>query len=149
LHILPVGQPPFLYNIGDSFRTNLGSKRTRWIYPFKTWLNKGLKPSGSSDCPVVLGAPLLGIWAAVNRKTEAGETLVSEECVTPQEAIQMYTIHSAYTSYDEHTKGSLEPGKHADIVILTDDPTTIPPDQIKNITVLATIIAGHIAYGTL
>lgn len=146
LGVLPAGQPPFLYNIGDSFNTNLGPKRIKWTYPFKTWFEEGLRPSGSSDRPVVLGAPLLGIWAAVNRETEAGVVLAPEEGVTPEQAIRMYTINAAYASFEEGVKGSIEPGKLADLVVLSDDPTRVPPQKIRDIKVLKTIVAGRVAY---
>ncbi|MFQ6076220.1 MAG: amidohydrolase [Candidatus Bathyarchaeia archaeon] len=146
LSVLPAGQPPFLNKIGASFKTNLGSKRIRWTYPFKTWFEEGFKPSGSSDRPVVLGAPLVGIWAAVNRRTEAGAYLTPEEGVTPEQAIRMYTINAAYTSFEEEIKGSVEPGKLADMVVLSDDPTRVPPDKIRGIEVLSTIVAGKVVY---
>jgi len=148
LNVLPIGQPPFLYNIGDSFNSNLGPKRIMWTYPFKTWFEKGFKPSGSSDRPVVLGAPLLGMWAAVNRETETGIVLTSHERVTPEQAVMMYTINAAYTCFEEKIKGSIEPGKLADIVVLSGDPTKVPPKTIKDINVMMTFVNGKIVYKT-
>jgi len=146
LNVLPVGQPPFLYNIGDSFNNNLGTRRIMWAYPFKTWFEHGFKPSGSSDRPVVLGAPLLGMWAAVNRKTENGMVLASQERVTPEQAVIMYTINAAYTCFEEKIKGSIEPGKLADMVVLSDDPTNVPTNTIKDIKVIMTLVNGKIVY---
>jgi predicted amidohydrolase YtcJ len=146
LNVLPVGQPPFLYNIGDSFNSNLGPRRIKWTYPFKTWFENDFKPSGSSDRPVVLGAPLLGMWAAVNRQTETGIVLTDWERVTPEQAVMMYTINAAYTCFDEKIKGSIEPGKLADMVVLSDDPTKVPPKTIKDIKVIMTFVNGEIAY---
>jgi len=146
LGVIPVGQPPFLYNIGDSFWTNLGGARIRWTYPFRTWLDEGIPAPGSSDRPVVLGAPLLGIWACVNRKTEAGRMLAAEERVTPEEAIRMYTLNAAYASFEENLKGSIEPGKLADLVVLSADPCEVQADEIRNIRVEMTIVGGGVAY---
>lgn len=146
LGAIPVGQPPFLFNIGDSFWSNLGADRIRWTYPFRTWLDKGMPAPGSSDRPVVLGAPLLGIWACVNRKTEGGRVLAGEERITPEEAIRMYTLNAAYASFEEKIKGSIEPGKLADLVVLDADPCEVPVDEIRNIRVEMTIVGGVVAY---
>ena len=146
LNVLPVGQPAFLYNIGDSFNNNLGSRRIMWTYPFKTWFENDFKPSGSSDRPVVLGAPLLGMWAAVNRETETGIVLAGQERVTPEQAVMMYTINGAYTCFEEKIKGSIEPGKLADMVVLSNDPTKVPTNTIKDIKVMMTLVNGKIAY---
>jgi predicted amidohydrolase YtcJ len=151
LKIQPIGQPPFIYNIGDSFKQNLGTKRIRWTYPFKTWFNEGLHPSGSSDRPAGSSdyAPLIGIWAAVNRRTETGKILAPEEKITIEQAIRMYTINAAYTNFEENEKGSIEQGKLADMVVLSDDPTKIALDDIKAINIKSTIVGGQIAYGSL
>jgi predicted amidohydrolase YtcJ len=146
LGVIPVGQPPFLFNIGDSFLSNLGADRIRWTYPFRTWLDKNIPAPGSSDRPVVLGAPLLGIWACVNRKTERGRVLAEEERITPEEAIKMYTLNAAFASFEEETKGSIEPGKLADLVVLSADPCEVPVDEIKSIKIEMTIVGGSVAY---
>ncbi len=146
LNVLPVGQPPFLYNIGDSFNNNLGPIRIMWTYPFKTWFENDFKPSGSSDRPVVLGAPLLGMWAAVNRETETGVVLACQERVTPEQAVMMYTINAAYACFEEKIKGSIEPGKLADMVVLSNDPTKVSTNTIKDIKVMMTLVNGKIVY---
>ncbi len=145
----PLVSPPFIYNIGDSFNSNLGPRRILWTYPFKTWFENEFKPSGSSDRPVALGTPLLGMWAAVNRETEAGIVLTSQERVTPEQAVMMYTINAAYTSFEEEIKGSIESGKLADMVVLSHDPTDVPPNTIKDIKVLMTIVNGNIVFESL
>jgi hypothetical protein len=92
------------------------------------------------------GAPLFGIWTAMVRKTDSGETLAPEERITVEEAIRMCTINGAYSSFEEKIKGSIEPGKLADLVVLSDDPLSVPTDKIKDIVVEMTIIGGRVVY---
>jgi predicted amidohydrolase YtcJ len=110
-------------------------------------LDRDIPIPGSSDRFVVKGAPLLGIHDAVNQKTESGEDYVPEESISPEAAIRMYTLHSAYASFEEHLKGSVEAGKLADLTILDADPTTIDPTEIADIPVHGTIIGGKLLYG--
>jgi predicted amidohydrolase YtcJ len=147
LGVIPVMQQHFIGELGDGFRTVLGPDRTRWCYPQRSYLDRGVPIPGSSDRCVVQGAPLLGIHDAVNQKTDAGENYVPEERITPEEAIQLYTLHSAYASFEEHIKGSIEAGKLADMTILGADPTTIDPTEIADIPVQGTIVGGKVLYG--
>ena len=95
---------------------------------------------------MIKGAPLLGIHDAVNQKTDSGEAYAPEEKITAEEAIRAYTIHSAYASFEEHIKGSVEAGKLADFTILAADPTTIDPAEIAHIPIDGTIINGELLY---
>ena len=147
LGVIPVMQQHFIGELGDGFRTVLGPDRTRLCYPQRSYLDRGIPIPGSSDRFVVKGAPLSGIHDAVNQKTDSGEDYVPEESITPEEAIRMYTLHSAYASFEEHLKGSLAAGKLADLAILGADPTTINPTDIADIPVHGTIIGGKLLYG--
>jgi predicted amidohydrolase YtcJ len=147
LGVIPVMQQHFIGELGDGFKTVLGPDRTRWCYPQRSYLDRGIPIPGSSDRFVVKGAPLLGIHDAVNQKTDSGEDYVPEERITPEEAIRMYTLHSAYASFEEHLKGSIEAGKLADLAILGADPTRINPTEIADIPVHGTIIGGKLLYG--
>jgi predicted amidohydrolase YtcJ len=101
---------------------------------------------------VVQGAPLLGIHDLVNQRTEAGEPFNPHEALTPEQALEAYTLGSAYAAFDEDRKGSVTPGKLADLVVLGDDPTTIDRAGIAEIQVLATMVGGtfvHEAVGAL
>ncbi len=86
------------------------------------------------------------MWAAVNRQTETGIVLADRERVTSEQAVMMYTINAAYTCFEEKIKDSIEPGKLADMVVLSDDPTKVPPKTIKDIKVIMTFVNGGIAY---
>ncbi|MBW1699689.1 MAG: amidohydrolase [Deltaproteobacteria bacterium] len=146
LGVIPVPQQHFIGELGDGFITNIGSARARWCYPQRSYLDRGIPIPGSSDRPVVKGAPLLGIHDAVNQRTDSGQSYAPEEKITPEEAIRAYTLHSAYASFEENIKGSIEVGKLADFTILGADPTQVDPAQIAQIPVQGTIIGGQLLY---
>jgi len=119
---------------------HLGAKRARWLYPLKTLLGEGIRVSGGSDCPMEPLSPLLGIQAAVTRE------FFPEERITVDEALRMYTIEAAFSSGEESDKGSIEPGKLADLTVLACDPRIVQLNEIANITVEMTIIGGRAVY---
>jgi predicted amidohydrolase YtcJ len=143
LGVIPVPQAVFVSQIGDGMRTALGEERVPWCYRHRSFLDAGLVVPGSSDRPVVKGAPLLGIHDMVNRRTGSGAPFAPAEAVTPLEALAAYTLGSAYASFDEKHKGSITPGKLADLAVLSADPTTIAPDEIAGIKVQATFVGGQ------
>ena len=146
LGVVPVPQGRFVEEIGDGMMAALGPERTRWTYRQRSFVARGIPLPGSSDRPVVNGSPLLGIHAMVNQKTAAGRDYCPAEALTPLEALRCYTLGSAYATFEEHRKGSLEPGKLADFAVLSDDLTAVPPDQIADIRVLATAVGGELRY---
>lgn len=118
----------------------VGKARARWVYPFKTLMHEGLSVVSGSDSPVEPISPILGIWAAVARKSFAQEGLTIEE------ALKTYTSNAAYASFDEAKRGAIETGKLADLTILSRDPLSVPPDDIKSIKVDMTIVNGKVVY---
>jgi hypothetical protein len=146
LGIIPVPQPAFLYYLGDSYKKNIGEKRMRWVFPINSFLNKGLKVPGSSDRPVVNGSPLQGIKSAITRNTLAGKIISPEEKISILEAIKMYTIYPAYAAFEENIKGSIEIGKFADMIVLSNNIFEMLPDDIPSIEIEKTIIGGRIVY---
>jgi len=118
----------------------VGKHRARWVYPFKTLMKEGLIVTSGSDCPVEPIDPLLGVWAAVTRKSFA------EESLTVKKALKIYTLNAAYASFDENKKGTIEVGKFADLTVLSDDLLNVPPDEIKKVRVEMTIVDGKIVY---
>jgi len=141
-----VTQPPFLYFSGDRYLKTVPPDRHRWLYRIGSFLKGGLTVAGSSDSPVVPVNPLIGIYAASTRKTESGQELEPAEKTSPEEALKLYTQNAAYASFEENLKGSISPGKLADMVVLSDDPLKPPPDRIKEIRVLMTVIGGRVAW---
>jgi len=139
LHLIASVQPHFI--ISDFWVTNrIGDARARWTYPFKTLVHEGLIVVSGSDCPVEPINPLLGIWAAMARKSFPEESLALDE------ALRTYTLNAAYASFDENRKGSIEVGKLADLTILSDNLFNVQVDKIKNIRVEMTIVNGKIVY---
>jgi predicted amidohydrolase YtcJ len=134
-------QPHFI--VSDFWAVDrVGEERAKWVYPFKTLLQRGLIVASGSDCPVENINPILGIWAATTRKT------FPEENLTAEEALTTYTANAAYASFDENKKGTIQVGKFADLTILSDDVLAVLPEKIKDIAVEMTIVAGKVVYAT-
>jgi hypothetical protein len=118
----------------------LGKARARWTYAFKSLLREGILTMGGSDAPVEPVSPILGIYAAVTRKT------FPQEKLTVDEALRLYTVNAAYGSFEEDLKGSIEKGRLADMVVLSHDPFKIPLERIKEIKLEITIVGGKTVY---
>jgi predicted amidohydrolase YtcJ len=142
LGVVPVPQGRFAHEIGDAMMRAVGPDREGWLYRHRSLLEAGLVLPGSSDRPVADGSPLLGIESMVTRRTSAGRVLGTGEGVDGLAALRAYTLGSAYASRQEHLKGSIEVGKLADLVVLTDSPAAVEPDRIHEIGVLRTMIGG-------
>jgi predicted amidohydrolase YtcJ len=141
-----VTQPPFIYFSGERYLATVAPSQLPWLYRIKSPLENGVIVAGSSDAPVVPCNPLMGIYAAMTRKADSGQTLLPEEAISPQQALALYTVNAAYASFEEDIKGSITPGKLADIIVLRDDPSRVPPEQIKDIKVEMTIIGGEVVW---
>jgi predicted amidohydrolase YtcJ len=115
-------------------------ERARWVYPFKTLMREGLVVASGTDCPVEPINPLLGVWAAVARKSFAEERLMLEE------ALRTYTLNAAYASFDENKKGTIEVGKFGDLTILSGDLDKVDPEKIRDVAVEMVLVDGKIVY---
>jgi len=119
----------------------------RWLFtPIRDMLDAGLTVAGSSDAPVVDFDPLLGIRTAVRRQAASGEALEDGQQVETQEALEMYTLHGARSGGLEHEAGTLEAGKRADLVVLSEDPTALAPGDLDRLTVERTVCGGSDVY---
>jgi predicted amidohydrolase YtcJ len=146
LGVVIVTQPRFIFELGDGFRAALGEERLQLTYPFASL--RGLPVAFSSDRPVVAGAPLWGIQAAVTQRTASGASYVPAEAITVEEALRWYTLGAAYSAFEEGEKGSLTPGKWADFVVLSTDPLRTDPAALtEQVTVRQTVIGGVVVYG--
>jgi predicted amidohydrolase YtcJ len=141
-----VTQPPFIYSSGERYLATVPEKQLPWLYRIKTPLENGITVAGSSDAPVAPENPLTGLYAAVTRRAASGQVLLPEERITVDRALALYTVNAAYTSFEEDIKGSLAPGKLADMVVLNDDPSRVDPEMIKDIKVEMTIIGGKVVW---
>ena len=146
LQAVVVTQPPFVYYSGDRYLATVPTERQPWLYRIGAWLKNGMVVAGSSDSPIVPDNPLIGIYAAVARQTQSGQPLLPKQRISASQALAMYTINGAYASFEEGIKGSITPGKLADLLLLSDDPTKVPAEQIKDIKVEVTIIGGKIVW---
>jgi predicted amidohydrolase YtcJ len=145
--ILVASQPDFLYYLGDSYVENVGIKRGAWLKPHRAWIDEGIMVAAGTDSPVTPYPPFPCLWASVARKTELKKTVMgATQRVTREEAIRMYTVNGAYLSFEENIKGSIEPGKLADMIIIDRDILTCPEDDIKDTRVLRTILGGKTVY---
>jgi predicted amidohydrolase YtcJ len=148
LGIIPVPQGRFATELGDGMLAAVSRERHGWLYRQRSLLAAGLVLPGSSDRPVVTGAPLLGVHDMVNRRTAAGARFNEEEAVTVEQALRAYTSGSAYASHAETTRGRIAPGMLADFAVLAEDPTAVGPDRIAGIEVVATFVAGERRYAS-
>ncbi|MFH1137664.1 MAG: amidohydrolase [Pseudomonadota bacterium] len=146
LKIIPVLQPIFLATITDEYLKKVGRSRLQDAYYVKSFLDGGLPIPGSSDCPVEPVNPLLGIKAAMLRRCETGEVFLPSERIGLGEALKMFGPHAAYASFEEMIKGTLEPGKLADVVVLSGDVLTTSPEELDLLEVDLTISDGRMVY---
>ncbi len=145
LDVVIVPNPVFMYVNGDSYITNYGS-RVEMMYPARDYIDKSIPAAFASDSPVTYFNPLLGIHASVNRKSRTGVDVGSNQQIEVLEAIKAYTLNGAYASFDENVKGSIEVGKLADFVVLSDSILGSAKDKIKDLQVELTMIDGEILY---
>ncbi|OGO31307.1 MAG: hypothetical protein A2Z29_08905 [Chloroflexi bacterium RBG_16_56_11] len=141
-----VTQPPTLYYSGERYLETVKPDQLPWLYRIASPLDRGVVVAASSDAPVAPVNPLTGIYAAVTRRAESGQVLLPGETITPYQALALYTVNAAYASFEEKTRGSITPGRLADMVVLSDDPARVPPERIKDIRVETTIIGGEVAW---
>ncbi|MEG0823887.1 MAG: amidohydrolase family protein, partial [Erysipelotrichaceae bacterium] len=111
--------------------------------PIGSALEKGIRFTLHQDPPVKIPDQILAIHNAVNRMTESGRVLGEHQMISVMEAIKAVTINGAYQYFEEDTKGSIEEGKLADLVILDKSPLEVPAEELKNIVVLETIKEGN------
>jgi len=146
LGIIPSSSVGFIYELGPAHLVGLGQNRLRNYFPHRTYIEKGIIAVGNSDWPVTRANITQQIGGLVTRKSYTGDVLNAGQAIPVLEAIRLYTINAAYASFEESIKGSIEPGKLADLVVLDRDILTIPADEIRETTIELTIVGGQIIY---
>jgi predicted amidohydrolase YtcJ len=149
LGILASMQPYHAIDDGRWAENKIGQERAGYAYSFQSLLDNEAVLAFGSDWTVAPMNPLLGIYAAVTRNTLDGknpEGWFPEQKIPVEDAIKGYTINGAYAEFAENKKGSLEEGKYADIVVLSDNLFEISPSDIPKTQILMTIVGGNIVY---
>lgn len=145
LGVVPIPNPAFIYDYGDSYVKNIG-ERVGHMFPARDQFDLKIIAAGASDSPVTDFNPLIGIHAAVNRQSKSGQVVGDNQRVSVMEGIRMFTWNGAYASFEEGIKGSIEPGKLADLVVLDGNILDTPKERIKEMKVEMTMIDGEIVY---
>jgi hypothetical protein len=140
--------PGWVYTLANSTVQNLGPERAKGAFQFRSMIDAGLEPGAGTDLTgIVLETmnPFLHIWAAVTRNSDVG-VFVPGQAVSLDEALRMMTIWSARAQGEGSVKGSIEVGKLADLVVISEDITTMAPARIRDLKVLATVVGGRVVY---
>ncbi|MDY6834723.1 MAG: amidohydrolase [Chloroflexota bacterium] len=148
LKAIVVTQPSFIYYSGDRYLGMVPKEQIEHLYPIGSWIKGDVKVAAASDAPIVPVAPLTGIYAATTRRERKGRKISAQHSITPLEALRMHTLDAAYTTFEEDIKGSLSPGKLADLVVLSDNPLEVDPEYIKDIKVHMTMVDGKVVWET-
>ena len=146
LDVVVVTHPSFTYYSGDRYLATVPENVVPWLYRIGTMVKSGLTVAGASDSPIIPNSPLMGIYGSVTRKTSSGKILNLNERLTANQVLALYTINAAYASHEEKIKGSITPGKLADLVILSKNPTLVSPEKIKDNKVQMTVIGGKVVW---
>jgi hypothetical protein len=145
-------QPAWLYLDGATLFDHFGEERMKWFQPYRTLLDNKVAIGGGSDHmlkieperAINLYSPFLGMWTVLTRAPRWAERILTpEQRITREEAIRFYTRDSAYTIRCEEERGSLEPGKLADFIVLDRDILRCPVEDIRETKVLETWLGGE------
>lgn len=148
-------QPAWLYLDGTTLQRHFGDERLAWFHPYRTLFEQGVTVGGGSDHMQKIGSlrsinpynPFLGMWTTIVRRPRGSDApLHPEQALTREQAIRLYTINNAFLTFEERRKGSLEPGKVADFIVIDRDILTVPEDEVKDIQVDETWLGGRRVY---
>ncbi|RII83152.1 amidohydrolase [Neopusillimonas maritima] len=140
-------QAPMQYQFAPLLTRRFGPDLVGKATPLKAWLDGGIRVGGGSDSPIATYAPLTGIWHAVTRYVdELGVALGTDEAITVDQALTMYTRDAAWLAFSEHERGMLKPGYLADWVALAEDPYKVDPMKLRDIEVKATAVGGIVVH---
>ena len=143
---LVVTQPGFIYEVGEKYLSQVEYGLLPNLYPMGSLTRGGIPVAAGSDAPVTEPDPIISIYSAVTRKTRNGSALNPSQAVSVHEALRIHTVNAAYAAFEEQKKGSIAPGKLADLILLDADPTSVEPKDIKEINVVMTVVGGRIVW---
>jgi len=149
LHVIASVQPYHAIDDGRFAEAHIGHDRSSRTYAFRTFLEHGVRLALGTDWEVAPLDPMQTVYAAVTRATLDGQNpsgWFPEQKLTVPEAIEAYTMGSAYAEFQDTVKGSITPGKLADLVVLSDDIFTIQPEKIRDVHMLKTILGGKVVF---
>ena len=141
-----VTNPSFIYHNGDRYLSLTEKRRLPHLYPAASLLSSHIVVAAGSDAPVTDLGPLLSVWSAVARVSRGGAPVGRDQAVDIGEALRMHTAAGAYASFEEHLKGTIEPGKLADLVLLDRDPLAVEPEEIVEAEVVMTVVGGQVVW---
>ncbi len=149
-------QPDWMYFDVPALERVFGRQNMRWFFPLRTVIDNGIVVAGGSDH--MMGHdkntatnpfnPFFNMWMAITRRMRDGDVFYPEERVTREQALRMYTNGGAWMQFAEKERGSIEPGKLADLVVIDRDYLTCPEEQIRSIEPLVTMVGGKVMYST-
>jgi predicted amidohydrolase YtcJ len=150
-------QPFWLYLDGPAIQDVFGPERMKHFQPLRDLIDAGIVVGGGSDHMIRFDPreatnpyhPFLGMWIAITRKMIDGAVLHPEQRISRMEALKMWTWNGAYLMFAEKEIGSIEPGKLADLVVISKDYAKCPEDEIKDIEALRTVVGGKVVYDRL
>jgi hypothetical protein len=139
-------QSAHTYTMGGDMVKWWGLERASYSNPIKSYFENGIRVGGGSDAYFCEWNPNVLVWFDITRQSKWAGVLGPEQAITREQSLVYHTINAALVSDDENKQGSIEPGKLADLVVLSDDILTCPVEKVKDIKALMTIVGGDIVY---
>jgi len=155
--VLVDAQPGWLHFDVPALKRVFGIENMRYFFPLKSYIDRGIIVAGGSDHMIGHGKdsavnafnPFFNMWASITRRTREGDVIYPQEKITREQALKMWTIWPAHLQFSEKSKGSIEPGKFADLVVIDRDLLTCAEDDIRRIQPVVTLIGGKVVFGQL
>jgi predicted amidohydrolase YtcJ len=145
LNVVPTSTFNGIDRDGIEYIDKYGGDIASRLLPFKTMMRAGVPIALGSD--LYPPSPMFGLWMAVARKDgRTGRVIGAHEALSREEALRGYTVNPSYASFREDVSGTLEPGKLADLVVLSADILTVPDDEIRNLRSLLTLVGGRVTH---
>ena len=145
LGVIPTPFCTYVYHHSDKW-ADYGEERLQWMFAHKSFLDAGVPVTGASDYIPGPFEPMMAFMSMVTRKGRDGKVWGGNQRITIEQAIRCYTMHGAYASFEERVKGSITPGKLADLVVLGEDPTKVDPDSLVDVPVEKTMVGGKFVW---